>query len=76
MSPTLKDGERVVFNRCVEDIDLIAPGTIVVFEEKGTRIGRIVSKESDDNGIFYKITRDNTQDIFDVRPDRIKAIKK
>jgi len=76
MSPTLKNGERVVFNRCVEGVNLIAPGTIVVFEERGTRIGRIVSKESDENGIFYKITRDGAQDVFEVRPDLIKAVKK
>lgn len=75
MSPALKNGERVVFSRCIEDVSQIAPGTIVVFEERGTRIGRIISKESDENGIFYKITRDNAQDVFDVRPDRIKAVK-
>lgn len=75
MTPALKNGEQVIFNRCLENVNQIAPRTIVVFEERGIRIGRVISRESDDNGLFYKIAREQDTEIFEVRPDRIKAIK-
>lgn len=77
MAPAIKNGERITLNKCIEDKTVLEPGTIVLFEDMGSRkIGRIAERGTDENGVYYQITRDaRPEEIFTARPDRIKAIQ-
>ncbi|OGC59670.1 hypothetical protein A2890_02070 [candidate division WWE3 bacterium RIFCSPLOWO2_01_FULL_53_14] len=77
MAPAIKNGERVTLNKCVENKAEIEPGTIVLFDDRGSqRIGRIMEKGTDENGVYYQISQDGRpEQVFTARPDRIKAVK-
>ncbi len=76
MEPAIKAGSRVIFNKCFENKENLAAGTIVLFNnERGSAVSRIKEKISRQDGFIYKVSQDNRPEaVFEVRPDKIIGI--
>ncbi len=76
MEPTIKAGNRITFNKCFENKENLAVGTIILYDgERGSTISRIKEKISRQDGFIYKVSQDNRSDaVFEVSPERIIGI--
>lgn len=79
LAPQVNDGERLVLDKCLENKENLAPGTVVVFQEKGNpsmRLGIIAKKTELAEGLFYQVTM-NVKDASEVAisPEDIVAVR-
>lgn len=76
MEPVIKAGSRITFNKCFENRENLPVGTIVLYSGEGnSSIARIKERVPEQDRFIYKASKDNrSEDVFEVRPDRIIGI--
>ena len=76
MEPAISEGERVVFDKCIDDVDALTVGTVVLVNDGGMRIGRIQEVQREGDRTMYVIGRDNRpeDDVFTVEAEKIVGV--
>ena len=76
MMPVFQNGQLVIFSKCVENRDDIAPGAVSLNERPGRmRISVVRDRGRDANGVMYRVSQEaRKNEIDETRSDRIIAI--
>lgn len=77
MVPAVKGGTVLLLNKCFKNKDDLTLGQIVLVEEKGIkRLGRIKERLVLQEGVFYKINKDNRpNEEFTVESKNVLAVQ-
>ncbi len=60
MEPAIKSGAFLSMNKCISDKTNIEVGKVLLYKENSMqKLGRVKERLNREDGIFYKVTRDN-----------------